>query len=114
MSVIFKISRGEKFPRGTIVRDPCKVPLNAHYISHVVLEYVMFFSGDTSFQLKKSSHSKKLAKQLKKEYEQELEARKKVDDKPTSQPVVDKDRRQEEEEEKTARALTADERLTSR
>ncbi|KAH3737797.1 PAX3- and PAX7-binding protein 1-like [Dreissena polymorpha] len=29
--------------------------------------------GDTTFQLKKSSHSKKLAKQLKKEYEQEKE-----------------------------------------
>ena len=97
----------QNFQGGTIVRDPCKVLLNAHYISHVVLEYVMFFSGDTSFQLKKSSHSKKLAKQLKKEYEQELEARKKVEDKPTNQPAVDKDRRQEEEEEKRIKVMLA-------
>lgn len=44
-------------------------------------------TGDTSFQLKKSSHSKKIARQLKKEYEQEKEEKKVKKEKEQLSPV---------------------------
>ena len=55
-------------------------------------------TGDTSFQLKKSSHSKKLAKQLKKEYEQDRDETQVKKEEPVDNVPIKKEEKPEVED----------------